>query len=114
MKQINKRENMVKYDNCGYNSCYLNRFCENCRWDKQPKRKDLPNTPFEIYPIIDKITKKNCGDIIYTLDKLIDTIVKNEYMTKKHLQDEFRKKCSYLAERFDLETGLKYWELLEG
>jgi len=99
-------------ENCGEETLYLNRFCENCKWDKQPERKDKPNK-FRDEMIIDEITKEEAGRMIYTLDILIDRMVKNEYQTKKHLQDEFRKKCSYLAERFDLETGIKYWEIEE-
>ena len=63
--------------------------------------------------IIDDITKEKCEGMIRTLDSLINSIVKDEYKTKKHLQNEFRKRCSFWAETFDLETGIKYWEIEE-
>lgn len=99
-------------ENCGIDFCYLNRYCSNCKWDRQPER-GLTDTEHENLPRIDEITKEFVGGMIHTLDSLINNIVKDEYETKKHLQNEFRKRCSAYAERFDLETGIEYWKIKE-
>lgn len=96
--------------NCGVDFCYLNRYCSNCRLDRQPER-GLPNEPFDAEPRIDKVEKETLEGFIHTFNQKLERIKKDDYKTKKHLIDEWHEFCSYIAEDYDLETGIKYYEM---
>ena len=99
-------------ENCGVDFCYLNRYCLNCRWDRQPERGP-PDEPFEQRPKVSKVKKETLEGFIYNFNEKLKRLNKDKYKTKQHLIDEWREFCSYIAEEYDLETGTKYYEVIE-
>ena len=97
-------------ENCGEQFCYLNRYCSNCSWDRDPEREP-PEEPFDTEPVIDEVTKETLERFINIVDQKLEQISKDNYKTKQHLIDEWHEFCSYQAERYDLETRTKYYEL---
>lgn len=109
---------MGECENCGVPDYwefygYLSRFCFNCRWDKQPERKDLPDSPFKQYELrIKPVTKESLEKIINIFNQLIEPIQKNQYASKQDIIDRWYEFCSEVSEQHDLDIiGIKYYEL---
>lgn len=100
-------------ENCGVDFCYLNRYCSNCRWDRQPERGPSEELHEYDIPRIDKVEKKTLETFIRNFNGKVIGLNNDKYKTKQHLIDEWHEFCSYFAERYDLDTGVKYYEVIE-
>lgn len=109
---------MSECENCGVQEHwemygYLNRFCFNCKWDKQPERKDLPDGDFKQYfPSIEPVTKETLENIINIFNHILEKSRNNEYSSKQDIIDNWYELCSEIAEHHDLDIPeIKYYEM---